>query len=143
MPFAREHIEGSINLQFNQADFADRAELVLPKDISAIICDDADATARLGAEILSAAGLGVDGFLGGGLSEWVRAGRACTPTPVISVDDLNASNGELQVIEARESCEYRYGHHFGARLLSSMRHGGLWRTSLLQGSTRWFAASRT
>ena len=75
---------------------------------------------RLGAEILSAAGLGVEGFLGGGLSEWVRAGRACTSTPVISVDDLNASNGEFQVIDARESYEYRFGHIAGARLLSSM-----------------------
>ena len=120
LAFARGHIEGSINLQFNQADFADRAEMVLPADISVIICADADATVRLGAEILSAAGLGVEGFLGGGLSEWVRAGRACTSTPVISVDDLNASNGEFQVIDARESYEYRFGHIAGARLLSSM-----------------------
>lgn len=120
LAFAREHIEGSVNLQFNQADLADRADLVLPSDISVIMCAGADATARSGAEILSVAGLGVDGFLGGGLSEWVRAGRACTSTPVISVDDLNACNGEFQVIDARESYEYRYGHIAGARLLSSM-----------------------
>ena len=32
LAFAREHIEGSVNLQFNQADLADRADLVLPSD---------------------------------------------------------------------------------------------------------------
>ena len=118
--FAREHIEGAVNLQFSPADFADRAEMVLPSDVSMITCADTDATARSGVEILSEAGFDVDGFLSGGLSSWVEAGRAHTFMPVISADDLNASTGELQVIDARESYEYRSGHIAGARLLSSM-----------------------
>lgn len=120
LTFAREHIEGAVNLQFNRADLVDRAEMVLPLGVSLIVCTDSDVTACSAVEILRDAGFVVLGFLSGGLGAWTQAGRAHTSMPVISADELHASGSGLQVIDARESYEYRYGHIAGATLLSSM-----------------------
>lgn len=121
--FARGHVSGAVNLQFNRADLADRAEMVIPEDERLILYAESDQVAEAAWEILTGAGYAVLGIIEGGLASWDRAGGEVASLPVVSVDDLKSSEGEFSVIDAREGYEYRYGHIEGARLLPSM---GAW-----------------
>jgi rhodanese-related sulfurtransferase len=114
--FAREHVPGAVNLQFNRADLADRAEMALPKDISIVIIAEPEAVAKAAAEILSAAGYSVGGHVDGGLKAWKAAGLPTEAIEILGVDDLKARAEMLQVLDAREGFEFRHGHVPGAAL---------------------------
>ncbi|MEO8323568.1 MAG: MBL fold metallo-hydrolase [Actinomycetota bacterium] len=118
--FARHHVAGAVNLQFNRADLADRAEMVLPEDQRLILYAESDQIAGSASEILTEAGYTVLGIIEGGLARWQGAGYDVASLPVIGVDELQGSGDKFSVIDAREGFEYRYGHIEGARLLSSM-----------------------
>jgi hydroxyacylglutathione hydrolase len=120
LTFAREHIPGSVNLQFNRADLADRAEMALPDGMKLVIVGDSDATATAAVEVLRDAGFWVIAHLAGGSEAWRASGRPTASMRVITVDDLHARPNEVQVIDARERFEYRYAHIPGARLLPSV-----------------------
>lgn len=120
LTFAREHVTGAINLQFNRADLSDRAEMVLPKNVRFVVYSDSDAAASTAAEILRDAGFEVLGHLEDGLEAWKGADQAVDAMPIVSAEQLYSARGELGVIDAREAYEYRFGHIAGARLLSSM-----------------------
>ena len=68
--FAREHIRGAVNLQFNRADLADRAEMIFPKDVRFVVHAEPEAIAKLAVDILRGSGFQVEGFLHGGLNAW-------------------------------------------------------------------------
>ena len=118
-PFARGHLPGAICLQFNRADLADRAELVLPRELPLVVHAEPDPIARVAAELLSGAGFSVTGRLDGGLAAWTAAGRPTVELPLLDVDELHDRLGALGVIDVREPFEFRYGHIPGARLLPS------------------------
>ena len=115
--FARAHVPGAVNLQFNRADLADRAEMVLPQDHQFIVHAEPEALATAAAEILQAAGFPVIGHLQGGLASWRAAGLPVDSIAVIGVDDLHARSQSLVPIDARDGFEYRHGHVPGAVLL--------------------------
>lgn len=115
--FAREHLPGAVNLQFNRADLVDRAELVLPKDVPFIVHAEPEAIARTAVELLSAAGFSVQGYLQGGLAAWKQSQLPTARTEVLGVDDLHGRLQEFQVVDAREPFEYKHGHVPGAKLL--------------------------
>jgi hydroxyacylglutathione hydrolase len=117
--FARAHLPGALNLQFNRADLADRAELVLPRALPLIVHAEPEPIARVAAELLGAAGYTVAGRLDGGLAAWTAAGRETVELPLLDVDALRDQLGSLMVLDVREPFEFRHGHVAGARLLPS------------------------
>lgn len=118
-PFAREHLPGAVTMQFNRADLADRAELVLPRDVPLVIHAEPEPIARVAAELLADAGFRVAGRLDGGLAAWKAAGRPTVELPLLDVDELREHVDTLEVLDVREPFEFRHGHIPGARLLPS------------------------
>jgi rhodanese-related sulfurtransferase len=115
--FAKEHVAGAVNVQFNRADLVDRIELVFPREVRFIVHAEPAAIATLAANLLKEAGLQVEGALDGGLKAWKEARLPTTRLDVLNVDDVNSRLHELQVVDAREPFEYRHGHVPGALLL--------------------------
>jgi hydroxyacylglutathione hydrolase len=115
--FAKAHVPGAVNLQFNRADLVDRAEMVLPRDPRFVVHAEPEAIARIAVELLREAGYSVLGHLEGGLAAWKAAGLGTDTIEVIDVDRLNSAAGDLVAIDAREPFEFRHGHVPGARLL--------------------------
>jgi hydroxyacylglutathione hydrolase len=115
--FAKEHVAGAVNLQFNRADLADRAEMVLPKDVSIVVHAEPEAIAKLAVDLLVKAGFRVEGYLEKGLKGWKDAQLPVARLDVLTVDDVRDRLEAVQVVDAREPFEYKYGHVPGARLL--------------------------
>ena len=118
-PFATGHLPGAVNIQFNRADLADRAEMVLPAEGRYIVHAEPEPIAVVAVSLLREAGFEVLGHLEGGLRLWQADGRPVEELPVIDVDALREALDDYSVIDAREGFEYRYGHIAGARLLPS------------------------
>ncbi len=116
---AAGHLPGAINLQFNRADLADRAQLALPAELDLVVHGEPEAVAREAARLLRDAGFRVRGQLAGGLDAWHVTGHAVERLQVMSVDQLHRHQTEYQVVDARERHEYRRGHINGALLLPS------------------------
>ncbi len=55
------------------------------------------------------------GYLVGGIKAWVAAGNPLAQVPQISVHELQAANGEMQVLDVRTDREWKGGHVPGAR----------------------------
>jgi hydroxyacylglutathione hydrolase len=118
-PFAREHLPGALNLQFNRADLADRAELMLPRDVPLVVHAEPEPIARVAVALLAGADFPVAGALDGGLAAWKAAGQATATLALLDVDELHDRLDELEVLDVRERFEFRHGHIPGARLLPS------------------------
>jgi len=118
-PFAAGHLPGAVNLQFNRADLADRAEMVLPTDVPYIVHAEPEPIAKVAVQILKDAGFTVLGYLAGGLKAWRDAGQPVEDLPLIDVGQLHSNLSVYQVIDAREAYEFRHSHIAGAVLLPS------------------------
>lgn len=116
-PFAREHVAGAVNIQFNRADLAERAELSLPKRVALVVHAEPDAIAKVAVTILTDAGFNVIGFLEGGLKAWKAAGFETEVLPLIDVDGLKTRLDHFTVLDTRERWEYKHAHVPGASLL--------------------------
>ncbi len=117
-PFAGEHLDGAVNLQFNRADLVDRAELVLPMDLPLIVHGEPEAIAKVAAKLLADAGFTVLGLLEGGLKAWKEAGLPLKTTTTLEVDELHRHLDRYLVVDARDGFEFKYGHVPGAMMLS-------------------------
>ncbi len=117
--FAAGHLPGAVNLQFNRADLAERAEMVLPKDPEYVVHAEPDPIGMVAVKILLQAGFKVAGHLAGGLRAWKSAGQPVEQMQVIEVDELRAALDLYKVVDSRETYEYRHGHIAGAVLLPS------------------------
>jgi hydroxyacylglutathione hydrolase len=115
--FARAHVPGAINLQFNRADLADRADMVLPRVQRYIIHAEPEALASAAVDIMREASFEIAGHLAGGLGAWRAAGMPVDTIDVIGVDDLKEAAGSLVPVDARDGFEYRHGHVPNAVLL--------------------------
>lgn len=115
--FAKEHVRGGVNVQFNRADLADRAEMVFPKDVRFIVHAEPEAIAKIAVNLLKTAGFQIEGHLQGGLNAWKAAGLPTTHLDVLGVDDLKEGLDRLQAVDARDPFEYKHGHVPGARPL--------------------------
>ena len=113
-PFAERHLPGAVNLQFNRADLADRAEMLLPPDRTYVVHARPDPIAKIAVGLLEDAGFDVVGYLEGGLPKWEDAGHPTEELPVLSVDELRDRLDELLVVDVREGFEYRHSHIPGA-----------------------------
>jgi hydroxyacylglutathione hydrolase len=118
-PFAAGHLPGAVTMQFNRADLADRAELVLPTDVPFVVHAEPEPIAKVAVTILSEAGFDVRGHLEGGLAAWKAAGGEVETLPLLDVDELRDSLDDMLVLDVREGFEFRHGHVAGAVLLPS------------------------
>lgn len=116
-PFAAEHLPGALNIQFNRADLADRAEMAFPKHVSVIVHAEPEPIAKAAVEILQQAGFTVAGHLEGGLKAWKAAALRTESLPLLDVDQLKARLADFDIVDVRERYEYKHGHVPGARLL--------------------------
>ena len=116
-PFAADHLPGAVNIQFNRADLADRAEMAFRKDVAAIVHAEPEPIATAAVAILTQAGFTVAGHLQGGLKAWKAASLPTVSLPLVDVDQLNGRLAEFDVLDVRERYEYKHGHVPGARLL--------------------------
>jgi hydroxyacylglutathione hydrolase len=117
--FAAGHLVGAINLQFNRADLAERAEMVLATEVEYLVHAEPDPIAMVAVSILQQAQFKVAGHLAGGLRAWETEGRAVERMRIIDVDELRADRDRYVVIDVREGFEYRHGHIAGAIPLPS------------------------
>ena len=116
-PFAKEHVPGAVNFQFNRADLADRAEMALPQEGKYLVHAEPVPIAKVAMDILTKAGFTVEGFLDGGLKGWKDAGLATEELPLIDVDQLKAGLDGYRVIDTRERFEFKYGHVPGSEVI--------------------------
>lgn len=116
-PFAGEHVAGAVNIQFNRADLADRAEMSLPKTVPVVVHAEPDAIAKVAVGILEESGFNVLGHLEGGLKAWKAAGFDTEVLPLIDVDGLQAGLDRYTVLDTRERWEYKHAHVPSAVLL--------------------------
>jgi hydroxyacylglutathione hydrolase len=118
-PFASGHVPGAVTMQFNRADLADRAELVLPKELRLVVHAEPEPIAAAAEEILRGAGYDVLGRLDGGIATWRSAGEPVAELPLVDVDELRERAAEYHVLDVREGFEFRHGHVAKAQLLPS------------------------
>jgi hydroxyacylglutathione hydrolase len=118
-PYATAHVPGAVTMQFNRADLADRAELVLPKELQLVVHAEPEPIAAAAVSILREAGYEVLGHLEGGLAAWREAGEPVAELPLVSVDELHEHLADYLLLDVREGFEFRHGHVAGARLLPS------------------------
>lgn len=131
--FAAGHVPGAVNLQFNRADLADRAEMVLPADTAYIVHAEPQPIAKVAERILREAGFTVLGSLAGGFAAWRAAGLPVEELPVVDVVELHANLPAYEVVDAREGYEFAHGHIAGAFLLPS---GEAWARAAEVGGAR-------
>ena len=117
--FATGHVPGALTMQFNRADLADRAELVLPKELALVVHAEPEPIAAAATAILREAGYDVRGHLEGGLAAWTAAGEPVAELPLLEVDELRERVHDYLVLDVRERFEFRHGHIAGAQLLPS------------------------
>jgi hydroxyacylglutathione hydrolase len=113
-PFAQQHLPGAVNLQFNRADLADRAEMVLPTNHGYVVHAEPEPIARIAVGLLADAGYHLLGHLEGGLAGWTAAGLPTESLEVLDVDALRDRLDELVVVDVREGFEYRHTRIPGA-----------------------------
>lgn len=140
--FATAHVPGAINLQFNRADLADRAELVLPRTLQLVVHAEPEPVARVAQEILENAGYTVLGYLDGGLKAWREATLAVATMSLLDVDALHERLHHWVVIDAREPFEYRHGHIAGALPIPSMQAWYIARDQVPQGPLAVYCADQ-
>ena len=116
-PFAVEHVVGAVNIQFNRADLADRADMSIPKTAALVVHAEPDPIAKVAVTVLREAGFTVLGYLEGGLKAWKAAGLETEVLPLLDVDVLNADLEHYAVLDTREGWEYKHAHVPGAALL--------------------------
>jgi hydroxyacylglutathione hydrolase len=133
-PFAAEHLPGALTMQFNRADLADRAEMMLPTELRLVVHAEPEPIAKVAVELLAGAGFTVLGVLEGGLRAWREAGYPTETLPLLDVDELNEHGDRYTVIDAREPFEHRHACIPGSVLLPP---DTVWqRADELDGETR-------
>ncbi|HSK15314.1 MAG TPA: rhodanese-like domain-containing protein [Gaiellaceae bacterium] len=115
-PFAAGHLPGALTMQFNRADLADRAELMLPQGLRYVVHAEPEPIAKVAVELLRGAGFDVLGHLEGGLNAWTGSGGGVEELPILDVDELRDALGDVVVVDAREPFEHRHAHVPGALL---------------------------
>ncbi|MGH2528145.1 MAG: MBL fold metallo-hydrolase [Actinomycetota bacterium] len=118
--FAAGHIPASVAIELDDSfasyvgwivPFGAPIVLVLPEDRP-----DHDAAAEAATQLFRIGYEAVDGFLQGGVAEWVEAGRPLRSYPIASIDELATAVGEerARVLDVRQQIEWDAGHLEGS-----------------------------
>jgi hydroxyacylglutathione hydrolase len=128
--FGAGHIPGAINVQLGSREFEQRVGWVVPGKTGFVLVTDTDEAAPAAARRLAFVGLDGDavGFLAGGMTAWMRAGRAQAQLAQTTVHDLDRDRldpdreaGRIQILDVREDDEWAAGQIPGATHLSYRR----------------------
>ncbi len=113
--FGPAHIPGSVHIALT-GQFASWAGIVLGLDKEILIVAEDDEKAAESRLRLARVGIeGVQGYLEGGIVAWILAGSPVAQMPQISVEDLHAMSGEVQILDVRRPAEWQSGHIQTAR----------------------------
>ena len=123
--FGSGHVPGALSILQSSPEFEQRIGWVTPPGVPILlVTEDAEAADRA---LHAMAFLGLDsrvqGYLAGGMSSWLCAGRAQETLPQVSVHELAAaleqsSDGGMQVLDVRETSEWDAGHIGGAHYMN-------------------------
>ena len=111
--FDEAHIPGSISASAYDTGFATKVAQVVPVDAGLLVVAASDGNELEAAELLAAVGLGVRGFLGGGMTAWRAEDRPVARIEAIDLAELarRVESGEgPQVLDVRNAGEYESGH---------------------------------
>ncbi len=110
--FDEAHIPGSISASAYDTGFATKVAQVVPVDAELLVVAASDGNELEAAELLAAVGLGVRGFLGGGMTAWRAEDRQVARIEAIDLEELarRVDSGGLQVLDVRNAGEYDSGH---------------------------------
>jgi len=120
--FGAGHVPGAYHAHLSSPEFEQRVGWVTPLDAPIILVADSKEKAQRAIYNMAFIALDgrVTGYLSGGMSAWMDAGKAMDTIPQIDVYSLRsrlASNG-LQILDVRENDEFEEGHIPGAVNLS-------------------------
>jgi len=110
--FDEAHIPGAISASAYDTGFATKVAQVVPVDAELLVVAASDGNELEAAELLAAVGLGVRGFLGGGMTAWRAEDRPVARIEAIDLAELarRVDSGGLQVLDVRNAGEYESGH---------------------------------
>jgi len=115
--FDEAHIPGAISASAYDTGFATKVAQVVPPEAEVVVVAASDGNELEAAELLAAVGLGVRGFLGGGMSAWRAEERPVARIEPIGPGDLAellAGEEPPLVLDVRSAGEYREGHIAGS-----------------------------
>ncbi len=123
--FGSGHIPGAINIQLASDEFEQRVGWMTPDNAKIILVTEKDADAQTAVHKMAFIALDsqVTGYLQGGMTAWMKAGKSLTIIPQMDVHTLHhhlSTNG-LQVVDVRDSEEWEEGHIEKAHFLPYTR----------------------
>ncbi len=119
--FGAGHIPGAYNVQQSSLEFEQRVGWVTPDDVPIILVTDSDDDAQRA--VFNMAFIALDtrvvGYLDGGISAWIRAGKPLRTVAQMDVHTLQStlSTNGLQVLDVRDKEEWEEGHIDGAHFM--------------------------
>lgn len=115
--FGAGHVPGAINISLG-GQFASWAGTLIRLGTPIILVAEEPATVDEAVTRLARVGIEtVEGYLGGGMYAWDRAGRTIERLAHLPVDELRHrldEQSDLQIVDVRRPAEYRAGHVPGA-----------------------------
>ncbi len=111
--FDEAHIPGSLSASAYDTGFATKVAEMVPVDAELLVVAASDGNELAAAELLAAVGLGVRGFLGGGMTAWRAEDRPVARIEAIDLDELARrldGDGGPQVVDVRGTAEFEQGH---------------------------------
>jgi rhodanese-related sulfurtransferase/glyoxylase-like metal-dependent hydrolase (beta-lactamase superfamily II) len=126
--FDEAHIPGAISASAYDTGFATKVARVVADDAELIVVAASDGFELEAAELLSAVGLRVRGFLEGGMSAWRSEGREVARIEIIDPEDLARRLGEdgtsTTVLDVRDADEFAESHIPGSVHIPFAELGG-------------------
>jgi hydroxyacylglutathione hydrolase len=124
--FDEAHIPGAISASAYDTGFATKVAHVVPEGADVIVVAASDGYELEAAELLGSVGLGVKGFLEGGMTAWRSEGRAVARIEMIDPDELAERTGEdgLLVLDVRDPDEFAEAHIPGSAHIPYGELGG-------------------
>ena len=110
--FDDAHIPGAISASAYDTGFATKVAHVVPHGADVIVVAASDGYELEAAELLGSAGLGVKGFLEGGMTAWRSEQRPVARIELIDAEELaNRSEGDgVLILDVRDADEFAEGH---------------------------------
>ena len=110
--FDEAHIPGAISASAYDTGFATKVAQVVPDGADLIVVAGSDGYELEAAELLGSVGLGVSGFLEGGMTAWRSEERPVARIEMIDPEQLaeRSADDKLLILDVRDEDEYAAGH---------------------------------
>jgi hydroxyacylglutathione hydrolase len=114
LEFDEAHIPGAVCIPSLHAGFGTRLAWLADREREVVLVGRDDADARHAASLAASVGIArIAGILMGGMTEWLREGRAVEQVERVRIEDLlsrRRSDPDLQVLDVRERSEREQGY---------------------------------